>query len=184
MITRRTLLALLPAAFATPASASEHPSVTFMNKVGEELLHAHRLGTASALARVIQRYADVTAIGDASIGDSQIPSGDENRYYHGVVNYISRVMASEGQNYPVAKYEVGDAAVDHDQNVVVSSKVYLMAGQEYNISWKLNWSDGSYKVADATVLGFSLVNREKSLFASFISKYGVKALVDRLETFR
>ena len=85
MISRRFLLGLLPVVFFGPAVAlaDEHPSVVFMNKVGEELLHAHRQGTVSAFLRVIQRYADVDAIAETSIGTYQVPDAQSSRYKRG-----------------------------------------------------------------------------------------------------
>jgi phospholipid transport system substrate-binding protein len=180
---RRFVLGLLPLVLAMPALAEEHPSVAFMNKMGEELLHAHRLGTKSALLRVVQRYADLEAIGDESIGNNQIPDGQESHYRRGVANFIARYIAEQSRSYPVAKFQVGEATVDKDKNVVVESKVFMMAGQVYNVSWKLNWSGSGYKIADAKFLGFSMVNQERSIFADYISKKSgdVMALITALD---
>ena len=178
-LSRRLFLGLLPLAFVTPALAEEHPSVSFMNKLGEDLLHAHRLGTKSALLRVVQRYADIETIAEQSIGSHQVPDGEEARYQRGVANFIARYIAEQSRTYPVAKFEVGEATVDKDKNVVVESRVYMMAGQIYSVSWKLNWAGGGYKVADARFLGFSMVNQERSIFSDYISKKegDVKALI-------
>ena len=184
MISRRFFLGLLPFVAAAPAAAiaEEHPSVAFMNKVGEELLHAHRQGTVSAFLRVIQRYADVDAIADQSIGSYQVPEAQSLRYKRGVASFISRYMAEQSHNYAVAKFEVGDATADKDKNVIVESKIYMMAGQVYSVSWKLNWAGGGYKVADARFLGFSMTGQEKSLFSSYIAKHDgdVNALITAL----
>jgi len=181
-LTRRLLLGLLPLALVSPAMADQHPSVTFMNKMGEDLLHAHRLGTKSAVLRVVQRYADIEAIGDQSIGSYQIPDGDEGRYRRGVANFIARYIAEQSRTYPVAKFEVGEATVDKEKNVVVQSKVYMMAGQTYSVSWKLNWVNSAYRIADVSFVGFSMVNQERSMFADYIAKKegDVKALIAAL----
>lgn len=181
-ISRRHFLALAPVVLVTPALAEVHPSVTFMNKMGEELLHAHRLGTKSALLRIIQRYADIEAIAEQSIGSHEIPDGEDARYKHGVAKYIARYIAEQSRNYPVAKFEVGEATVDKDKNVLVDSKVYMMAGQTYSVSWKLNWAGNSYKVADARFLGFSMVNQERNIFDNYITQKGdVTALIAALD---
>jgi ABC-type transporter MlaC component len=183
MITRRFFLGLLPIAFARPALAvEEHPSVTFMNQVGDELLHAHRQGTVSAFMRVVQRYADIGDISDESIGSYAVPAGQATRYRRGVATFISRYMADQSRNFPIAKFEIGEATVDKDKNVLVDSKVYLMAGQIYNVTWKLNWAGGSYKVGDARFMGFSMTGQERSLFASYIAKHDgdVNALITAL----
>jgi len=181
-LTRRLLLGLVPLVLAMSAMAEEHPSVIFMNKMGEDLLHAHRLGTKSAVLRVVQRYADIESIGDQSIGSYQIPDGDEGRYRRGVANFIARYIAEQSRNYPVAKFEVGEATVDKDKNVVVESKVFMMAGQTYSVSWKLNWVSNAYKIADARFVGFSMVNQERNMFADYIAKKegDVKALIAAL----
>ena len=171
MITRRLFTSLLPFAFVGSAFAGDHPSVVFMNEVGRELLHAHRQGTVSAFMRVIQRYADVTGIGDYSLGDYNLPSGQDSRYYHGVAQFIARYFADQSKSYPVAKYEIGEATVAANKDVIVDSKVYLMAGQIYSVSWHLAWTDGTYKVTDAKFLGFSMTSQERSLFTAFIAKH-------------
>ncbi len=182
MISRRALIGLLPALFAPAAFAETHPSVSFMGRMGEEMLHAHRQGTVSAFMRVIQRYADVPAIAELSIGDYEIPSGETSRYHRGVAAFIARYMADQSRTYPVAKFEIGEATVDREKNVMVDSKIYMMGGQVYSVSWKLNWTGGSYKVEDARFLGFSMTNQERSLFTSFVAKHNgdVKLLIDRL----
>ena len=185
MISRRFILGLLPAFLVTPARADDHPSVAYMNRVGEELLHAHRLGTASAFARVVHRYGDINSIADNSLSDFEVPDGERGRLVQGIIKYIALYMATSGKDYPIAKFEIGEARVDKDKNVVVDSKVFLMAGQTYSVSWKLNWVGGTYKIADATVVGFSMVNMEKRQFANFIQNNNgnVKALIDRLNSF-
>ncbi len=181
MISRRFFLGFIPAAFAVPALAlaDDHPSVVFMKRVGDELLHAHRMGTVSAFLRVIQRYADINSIADESIGDYKVSDGDMGRYKRGVATFISRYFADQSRSYQVAKFDVGEATVDKDKNVLVESKVYMMAGQTYSVTFKLNWVDGSYKVADARFLGFSMTGQERSLFTSYIAKHNgdVKALI-------
>lgn len=179
MISRRLFLGLLPALMAAPAWADDHPSIVFMNKVGDELLHAHRMGTTSAFLRVIQRYADINNIADESIGTYKVPDGDVARYKRGVAAFISRYAAEQSRNFQVAKFEIGEATADKDQNVLVDSKIYMMAGQTYSVSWKLNWVGGTYKVADARFLGFSMTAQERSLFSSYLAKHDgdVKALI-------
>jgi len=179
MISRRFVLGLLPALIAAPALADDHPSVVFMNKVGEELLHAHRMGTVSAFLRVVQRYADVDSIADESIGTYKVSDADASRYKRGVATFISRYFADQSRSYQVAKFEIGEATVDKDKNVLVDSKVYMMAGQTYSVSWKLNWVGGTYKIADARFLGFSMTSMERNLFTSYIQKHDgdVKALI-------
>jgi ABC-type transporter MlaC component len=83
---------------------------------------------------------------------------------------MSRYFADQSREYRVAKYELGEPTVDGDKNVQISSKVYMLSGQTYTVVWKLAWTGGRYKVADAKVLGFSLVYLQRGLFTSYISK--------------
>ncbi len=170
MISRRTIISLLPFAMVKPAMAVDHPSVVFMNQVGKDLLHAHRQGTVSAFMRVIVRHADVPGISEYLLGDYKVPSGSQANYERGVANFISRYFAEQSQKYPIAKFEMGEATVADNKDIYVASKVFLMSGQDYSVSWHLAWKDGRYKVIDAKMLGFSLTYWERNDFAQFLSK--------------
>ena len=158
MITRRTLLAGLGAALATPAQAGDHPSVVYMRQVAKDLLAAHRQGTVSAFLRAVQRHADVPTIAQFALGQysGKLQPGQRARYERGVATYLARYFALQSRDYTVAKYDIGEATVDRNQDVIVQSKVYLMTGQTYTVNWKLDWKGGRYKVRDASVLGFWL----------------------------
>jgi phospholipid transport system substrate-binding protein len=171
MITRRSFIALFSAALATPALAADHPSVTFMKQMGKDLLHAHRQGTVSAFLRIIQRYADISGIADYSLGEYKVSNSDKNHYQKGVSTFMARYFAEQSRNYPVAKYEVGEATVAENKDVIVGSKVFLMSGQTYSVSWRLSWIGGQYKVIDAKFLGFSMTYQQRTLFTSYIGKH-------------
>lgn len=173
MLNRRTLLAGILGSLATPAlAAGAHPSVAFMQQVGKELLAAHRQGTVSSFLRVVQRYADVPEISSHALGKyaGKLQNGQRSRYQRGVATYMARYFALTSRDYTIAKYEVGDATVDANKDVVVESKVYLMTGQSYNVGWRLVWRGGKYKVRDAKVLGFWLTNFQRSDFTSYLDK--------------
>jgi phospholipid transport system substrate-binding protein len=174
MFTRRTFLALLgtAATAGSGAAAADHPSVVYMNKVGSDLLFAHRRATTASFLRVVQRHSDVGSIADYALGDygSKLPSAQKARYQRGVAVFMSRYLAAQSREYTVAKFEVQDAAVDSDKDVIVSTKVYLMNGQIFNVGWKLVWRGGSYRVRDARILGFWLTSGLKSEVTSFLNK--------------
>ncbi len=170
MVSRRALTFLSLATLVAPARA-EHPSIAFMNQMGKDLLHAHRLGTVSAFLRVIQRYADVQGISEYSLGDYKVAGGQKPTYVRGVANFMSRYFAEQSRSYPVAKFEVGEATVDSNKDIFVDTRIFMMAGQTYNVSWRLAWVNGQYKVADAKFLGFSMTYQQRSLFTSFIGKH-------------
>lgn len=171
MISRRAFTLMTLAALISPVEAAEHPSITFMNKMGKDLLHAHRLGTVSAFLRVINHYADVAGISEYSLGDYTVSSSQRGQYLRGVVTFMSRYFAEQSRNFPVAKYEVGEATVDQNKDVLVATKIFMMAGQVYTVNWKLKWVGGQYKVSDAKFLGFSMTYQQRSLFTSFVAKH-------------
>ncbi len=172
MIMRRALLGFIVALSISPAFAGDHPSVTFMKQFGKDMLAAHRLGTVAKFSGVIQTYSDVNGISDYSLGQykPKLQSAERTKYYRGVVTFMSRYFAEQSREFRVAKYEIGEAKVDSDKNVVVASKVFLLSGQTYNVAWHLTWSGGRYKITDVKVLGFSLTYLQRGLFTSFISK--------------
>jgi phospholipid transport system substrate-binding protein len=173
MLNRRTILTGFLAAFATPAiAAGDHASVVYLKQVTKDLIAAHRQGTVPAFMRVVQRHADVPEISQHALGkySSSLQSSQRPRYQKGVATYMARYFALQSRDYTVAKCEVGEATVDKNKNVLVSSKVYLMTGQTYNVSWKLVWRGGRYKVRDVSVLGFWLTNFQRNDFTDYLAK--------------
>ena len=170
-LSRRAVLGATMMLAAAPAMAADHPSIAYMKQFAKEMLNAHRQGTVGSFRKVIERHADVAAIADYSLGQyrKKLPAGQKQRYYGGVVTFMSRYFADQSRIYPIAKYEIGDAAAD-DGEVVINSKVYLLSGQSYTVVWRLSKNGSRYKVRDAKVLGFSMVYMQRGLFTSFISK--------------
>lgn len=169
---RRFIIGLLGLAATPAAAAGDHPSVTFMKQVGKDLLAAHRQGTVPSFLRVVQRHADVADISAHALGKylTKLQSGQRSRYQRGVATYLARYFALQSREYTVAKYEVGEATVDANKDVLVESKVYLLTGQTYNVAWRLVWRGGKYKVRDAKVLGFWLSNFQRSDFTTYLDK--------------
>lgn len=171
-LSRRAVLAGLGACLARPAMAAEHPSVTYLRKVAKDMLNAHRQGTVASFKRAILRHADVAGIADYSLGQyrSKLPPGKKDDYYTGVVNFMARYFADQSREYPIAKYEIGEARVTSDDDIQITSKVFLLSGQTYTVNWQVGWRGGRYKVLDVKVLGFSLVYLQRGIFTSFVSK--------------
>jgi phospholipid transport system substrate-binding protein len=153
------------------AGDKDHPSAAFMKKVGRDLLEAHRQGTVAAFLSVIERYADVPQIALYSLGQykANLGAAQRPRYFHGVAVFMSRYFADQSREYRIAKYEVGEATRD-GADMMVSSRIYLMSGQTYNVTWRVVSRGKSFKVADAKVLGFSLIYMQRSIFTSYLSK--------------
>jgi phospholipid transport system substrate-binding protein len=172
-LTRRALvvglaMCLVPA----PAFAADHPAVAYMRKVAKDMLNAHRQGTVASFRRAIQRHAAVGEIGDYSLGQyrSKLPGAQKDSYYGGVATFMARYFADQSREYPVAKYEIGEAKAGDDGEVLVNTKVFLMSGQTYTVVWRLGKRGGGYKVLDVKVMGFSLTYLQRGIFTSFLSK--------------
>lgn len=172
-LTRRGALAGLVAVLAAPAAlaAGEQQALAYMRKVAKDMLSAHRTGTVASFRRAILRHADVGAIADYSLGQyrSKLPGGQREAYYSGTATFMARYFADQSREYVVSKYEIGNADVD-GKDVSVTTKVYLMSGQSYTVVWKLTQRKGGFKVADAKVMGFSLIYLQRGIFTSFLSK--------------
>ena len=163
---------LVAFAAAPAVAAGDHPSLVYMKSVAKDLLGAHRQGTVSSFLRAIQRHADVADIGNYSLGQykGKLAGGQKTRYYRGVATFMARYFADQSREYPVAKYEIGEATVDSNKEILVASKVFLLSGQTYNVTWRLAWRGKGYKVVDAKMLGFSLVYLQRGIFQSYLSK--------------
>jgi phospholipid transport system substrate-binding protein len=173
MLTRRTILSGILGSLLAPSLAqAEHPSVGFMRQVGKELLAAHRQGTVASFLRVVQRHADIPEISSYSLGkySGKLQSGQRGRYQRGVATYMSRYFALTSRDYTIAKYEVGEAKADANKDVLVESRVFLMTGQSYAVTWRLVWRGGKYKVRDAKVLGLWLTDFQRSDFTRYLGK--------------
>ena len=171
-LTRRAALAGLAIVLAAPAlAAGDTGAVTYMRKVGKDMLNAHRQGTVASFKRAIQRHADVGAIADYSLGQyrSRLSAGQREAYYAGTTTFMARYFADQSRDYVVSKYVVGEAEVD-GKNISVDTKVYLMNGQSYTVVWRLGKKGSGFKVEDAKVLGFSLIYLQRGIFTSFLSK--------------
>ena len=68
---------------------------------------AARTRSPGVMANVIQRYGDVQAIGNYSLGAyrARLAEADRESYYSGMVRFISNYAASEAPKYPVARVE-------------------------------------------------------------------------------
>jgi phospholipid transport system substrate-binding protein len=173
MLNRRLLLTLLAGAALAPlAAAADHPSVTYVKQVAKELLAAHRQGTTPAFLRVIQRHADIPEIAEFSLGRyaAKLQKVQRPRYQRAVATYMARFFSLQSRDYTISKYEIGEAQVDKNKDVVVQSKAYLVTGQVYSVSWQLVWRGGRYKVRDVRVIVW-LTPWQKREFVGFLDKY-------------
>ena len=170
-LTRRAAVFGLASILASPAIAADSPAIAYMRRVAKDMFNAHRQGTVAAFRRAIQRHADVPSIADYSLGQykPKLPSSQKQAYYNGTVSFMSRYFADQSREYTLSKYEIGEANED-GKDITVQTKVYLMSGQSYTVVWKLVKKGGGYKVADAKVMGFSLIYLQRGIFTSYLSK--------------
>lgn len=172
-LTRRAMIGMAAAALATGAQAkAEHAALVYMRQVAKDLFAAHRQGTVASFLRAILRHADIPGIADYSLGryKQKLGAGQQPRYYRGVATFMARYFADQSREYRLAKYTIGDAKVDGDQDIWIDSKVYLLSGSSYTVVWRLARRDKGYKVVDAKILGFSLVFLQRGIFQSYLSK--------------
>jgi ABC-type transporter MlaC component len=171
-MSRRAACGLLVAGATGPALAAEHPSLGYMRQAAKDLLHANRQGTVASFKRAILRHADVTEIALYSLGQykSRLREAQRSSYFGGVATFMARYFAEQSREYRVAKYQIGEATVDGEKDIQITSKVFLLSGHTYTVVWQLVWRGDRYKIADARVLGFSLVYLQRGLFTSFLSK--------------
>lgn len=169
---RAVALGLVFSLVAPGLARAEHPSLAYMRKVAKDMLNAHRQGTVASFRRAILRHADIQGIGDYSLGQyrPKLPGGQKERYYSGVATFMARYFADQSRQYPIAKYELGEATATSGKDVQISSKVFLLSGQTYTVVWRLGWTGGRYKITDVKVLGFSLVYLQRGIFTSYLSK--------------
>jgi ABC-type transporter MlaC component len=156
---------------ANAVQAADHAAIVYMRQVAKDLLAANRQGTVASFLRAIQRHADVPDIALYSLGQykARLPAGQREKYYRGVATFMSRYFADQSREYRVAKYDLGEARSDN-KDVLIPSRVQLLSGATYTVTWRLSPRGKGYKVTDAKVLGFSLVYMQRGLFTSFLSK--------------
>lgn len=178
-ITRRNLLLSLAALgfSATGAAAAtlpeKHPAMVFVRKATEDLFNAHRQGTVQAFLPAIKRNADIPHIGDYSLGqyEPKLPKNLRDSYYDGVALFMSRYFADQTRTYRVAKWDVGQGSQTADGNFLINSRVTLLSGQAYDVSWTVAPRGKGFKFIDAQVMIFSLTFAQRGLFVSYLQKH-------------
>ncbi len=160
-----------PNAYAAPRNDR---AVAFMKKVAKELMAAVRSGDKRNLELVINRYADLKAIGNYSLGEykKKLPSRKRLRYYRGVAKFMARYFMDESKKYQVSGAEVRAPSFKEYGESIVTSVVKLRDGSEYEVQWRLTKVGRRYKIRDLSVLGLWLVPYQRNLFSDFVIKRG------------
>lgn len=177
---------ILPLVISVAPARADQPA-HYMQRVANELVAASRSGSQSAFADVIRRHADLPTIGLYSLGSygKGLPQTQRTSYYTGMINFIARYASTEAPKYPVAEAIVIGQTDETKNGVYVDSTIKLKNGTNYEVRWWLVRRGGSYKVADAEVIGFSAREQLKRLFENYIAENGgqPQALVVALSRF-
>ena len=152
-----------------------------MQRVARDLISAQRAGTIDSFSAVIRKHADVTSIGNYSLGPyrPKLRKSKRSAYYRGVRKFMARYFAEQSKKYRVATADIGSDVRTNNGDFLVTTRVKLTSGTSYNVVWRLAKRRGSYKITDVTVLGFSLTYLQRGIFQRFLTKRGgdVNALV-------
>jgi phospholipid transport system substrate-binding protein len=167
------LLVMWAGMAGAPAQAAD-PAVVFMAQVGRELMAAARTHSEGAMSGVIERHADLTQIGLYSLGEyrTRLPHEERPSYFSGMARFIGRYAAAESPKYQVARVEWSDQTTRSASGVMVDSRIVLADGTSYDVRWAVSKYGNTYKVRDASVLGFSMTWLLKDFFEAYIAKNG------------
>lgn len=160
-----TMLILAPVARAETAAA-------FMQRAANDLVAANRAQSPMAYASALRRYGDLPGIGLSSLGNyaSALPKSDRPLYYSGVVNFISKYVASQSATHAVDRVSILGQGEEDATGVAVETRIWLKNGQEYDVRWRLMRSGASFKIRDAQVLGQWVSPYIADLFQKYITE--------------
>ncbi len=166
------LVAVLPAQSVEAQSKADHPAARHMQRVANDLIKAQRTGTVDSFSAVIRKHADVTSIGNYSLGRYRpnLRKSKRSAYYRGVRRFMARYFAEQSKTYRVAKADIGSDVRQNNGDFLVTTRVQLTSGASYNVIWRLAKRRGTFKITDVTVLGFSLTYLQRGIFQRFLSK--------------
>ncbi len=171
------------AAIAPSPAIAQHadPAVRYMDQVARELIGASRTRSAVMLQSVILRHADLPHMGGQAIGDygNQLGAADRPSYLSGMVRFMAKYAASEAHKYPVSHVTFQPSSRAAKYGLMVDSTIHMRDGSTYDVAFMLGRTNGTYKVRDAQILGFSMTSQLNRLFTNYISEQGgqVRALV-------
>ncbi len=120
---------------------------------------------------------DVTALGKSALGRYwQSASADERTDYLKVFeDYVVMTYAVRFREYSGEKLQVGDVTNAAGEGLLVKSQMVRPNGQPpVRIDWRLINSASSFKIVDVVIEGVSMVQTQRSEFASVVSRSGGK----------
>jgi phospholipid transport system substrate-binding protein len=87
-------------------------------------------------------------------------------FQYTILTYSNRLSEYGGETFHVT-----GSRPDGDGSIVTSEIVRPNA-QPTKVDWRLNWTDGTYKITDVIVDGISMAVTQRSEFASVIQRHG------------
>lgn len=173
LVVRTLVLAAIALVVTSVATRAETPA-SYMKRVANELLAAHRSGSSAQFAKVLAANADVPSIGLSALGSyaRSLPRSDRPVYYSGMVNFIARYAAKESPSYPVARIIVTAQSRGATYGTYVDTRVKLRSGDSYDVRWLVVRRGKTYKVRDAQIIGFWMTSFLDNLFQNYISDNG------------
>lgn len=180
------LLAVVLVGFAAGAARAE-TATAFMQRAANELIAANRAQSPTAYGSALRKYGDLPGIGLSALGNyaGALPKQDRPLFYNGLVNFISRYVASQSATYAVDRATILGQGEEDANGVSVETRVWLKNGQNYDVRWRLMRSGASYKIRDAQVLGQWVSPYMADLFQKYIAENGgsSKALIIALNRY-
>lgn len=156
------------------AASKKDRAVVFMKAVAKELMAAVRSGDKRNLELVINKYADLKAIGNYSLGDyeKKLPRRKRPKYYRGVAKFMARYFMDESKKYKVRSAKVSSPSFKEYGESIVDSVVRLEDGSQYEVQWRLTKKNRRFKIRDIRILGLWMVPYQRNLFNDFVVKRG------------
>jgi phospholipid transport system substrate-binding protein len=189
-MTRRVLLAALPAAWVAaasmaPADAAAEDAARFMNQLLNHAIDV--LNSKASLAERRERFrqifhADFDGPGIARfvLGRywRQASAAEQQEFLRLFEDYVVYVYSARLSDFSGETFKVRSSRTDQDADIVSTDIFSPRATAPLKVDWRLVNDNGAYKIADVVVEGVSLMVTERSEFASVIERHGGQ--VDRL----
>jgi phospholipid transport system substrate-binding protein len=123
---------------------------------------------------LLRRGFDMPRIARYVLGRYWSQTNDEDRSAFATLfeSWVVRTYSSRLSQYKGETVKVTGARDEGDGGAVVSSEIDHPAGPATKIEWRLERSDGQFKILDVTVAGVSMALTEREEIASAIQRNG------------
>ena len=181
-------LALACAAYAPFAVAADAASAkNFVDGLAKQVLaivksDLDKPTEAQKIEALFSDKVDINFIAKFALGKYSREATDAQRtaYIAAYKPFILKSYASRLTRYSGETYSLKQARPDGDATIV-TMVITDPQGQTINVDYRLESIEGSYKIVDIIVEGVSLLNTQRSEFASIIDSKGLDGLIDALK---